>query len=141
VSVLTTAVSLSYVGQLFLDSDEAIYTEYPDLRFDQYKKAYSATKADFLDQRIIATDRTIAELIAKNVVSQPEQFMDWRVMKEAALHKTAELIYKALGVKYKEDAMAANKSFVAALDVKKFGFGNLTKSRRLTEKAPTGFYR
>lgn len=141
VTAKTSAVNLLYVGQLFLESDNALYTEYPDLKFDQYKKAFSPSKVDFLDQRIIATDRTIAELIAKNVISQPQQFMDWRVMKEAAMHKTAELIYKALGVKYKEDAMAANKSFVAALDVKKFGFGNLTKSRRLTEKAPTGFYR
>lgn len=140
-SVKTSAVNLLYIGQLFLESDEALYMEYPDLKADQYKKAFSASKVDFLDQRIIATDRVISELIAKNVVCNPESFMDWRVMKEAALHKTAELIYKSLGIKYKEDAIAANKSFVAALDVKKFGFGNLTKSRRLTEKAPSGFYR
>lgn len=141
VSVKTSAVDLLYIGQLFLESDNALYMEYPDLKFDQYKKAFSPSKVDFLDQRIVATDRVIAELIAKNVVCNPESFMDWRVMKEAALHKTAELIYKALGVKYKEDAIAANKSFVAALDVKKFGFGNLTKSKRLTEKAPSGFFR
>ena len=141
VSALTTAFDLLYVGQLFLESDNALYMEYPDLSASQYKKAFSLSKIDFLDQRIVATDRTISELIAKNVVSQPQQFMDWRVMKEACLHKTAELIYKALGVKYKEDAIAANKSFIAALDVKKFGFGSLTKSKVITEKAPTGFYR
>lgn len=141
VTVKTSAIDLMYIGQLFLETDEALYTEYPDLKFDQYKKAFSATKADFIDQRIIATDRTISELIAKNVVYHPQQFMDWRVMKEAAMHKTAELIYKALGVKYKDDAMAANKSFVAALDVKKFGLGELTKSRSQTAKTPTGFYR
>lgn len=141
VTVKTSAIDLMYIGQLFLETDEALYTEYPDLKFDQYKKAFSATKADFIDQRIIATDRTISELIAKNVVYHPQQFMDWRVMKEAAMHKTAELIYKALGVKYKDDAIAANKSFVAALDVKKFGLGELTKSRSQTAKTPTGFYR
>lgn len=141
VSAAATAVNILYIGQLFLESDEALYLEYPDLKFDQYKKAFSATKADFIDQRIIATDRTISELIAKNVVRQPQEFMDWRVMKEATMHKTAELIYKALGVKYKEDAIAANKSFLAAINVKMFGFGDLTKSRRVTEKAPTGFYR
>lgn len=141
VSALTTAIDLLYVGQLFLESDNALYMEYPDLKANQYKLAFSPAKVDFLDQRIIATDRTISELIAKNVVSQPQQFMDWRVMKEAALHKTAELIYKSLGVKYKEDAATANKSFVAALDVKKFGFGNITKSRLQTEKAPSGFFR
>lgn len=141
VSALTSAFDLAYVGQLFLDSDNALYMEYPDLKANQYMRAFSVSKVDFLDQRIIATDRTIAELLAKNVISQPQQFMDWRVMKEAALHKTAELIYKALGVKYKEDAIAANKSFIASLDVKKFGFGSLTKSSRVTEKAPTGFFR
>lgn len=141
VSALCEEVDISYIGQLFLESDNAIYTEYPDLRFDQYKKAFSLTKADFLDQRIIATDRTIAELIAKNVVNHPQSFMDWRVMKEACLHKTAELIYKALGVKYKEDAITANKSFIAALDVKKFGFGGLTRSSVQAERAPSGFFR
>lgn len=141
VTVQTTAINLLYIGQLFLESDEALYMEYPDLKFDQYKKAFSSTKADFIDQRIVATDRTISELISKNIVLHPQQFMDWRVMKEACLHKTAELIYKALGTKYKDEAISANKSFIAALDVKKFGLNDLTKSRRQSEKTPTGFYR
>lgn len=143
-SAALDAVTLLYIGQLFLELDNTIFNQYPDLAATQYKRVYSATKADFLDQRIIATDRIISDLITMNQVISGDQFLDWRLMKEPAIHKTAELIYKAQGVKYKEDALAANKSYLQSLEPRKFGVtktGNILKNRETYSRAPMGFYR
>jgi hypothetical protein len=42
-------------------------------------------------------------------------------MKDATLHKTAEIIYKSQGQRYKEDAIAANAAYLLALENRKFG--------------------
>lgn len=117
-------VTLKYVGQLFLENDSTLYIEYPELSNQQFFKAFGLidgkNKTDWLDQRLLATDRVIADLTAKGHVVSGSQFLDWRVMKDATIHKCAELIYKSQGQRYKEDWVAANNSYLRALDCKKF---------------------
>lgn len=144
VSATLDAVTISYVGQLFVENDTALTMEYPDLASTAYKTAYAAGKTDWLDQRIIATDRVISELITKGHVKSPEQFLDWRLMKEPTMHKTAELIYKGLGPKLRDDMNAANKSFVHSLEARKFGVshdGNIIKTQKTYNPESIGFYR
>lgn len=143
VSLATDKVTLKYVGQLFLDTDAAIYKQYPDLAATQYKAVYG-TKTDFLDERLIATDCLISDLVAKGQVLTGDQFLDWRLLKEPTLHKCAELIYKAQGQKYTEDRKAANASYIHALDTRKFGIsrsGDIKKTDETYLRAPKRFYR
>jgi hypothetical protein len=143
-SLLLDAITLQYVGQLFVDADTTLFMQYPDLNSTNYFKVFGATKTDWLDQRIIATDLTISELIARNQVISGEQFLDWRLMKEPALHKTAELIYRGMGVRYKDDMNQANKSFVQSLESRKYcapKSTTLIKTGQTNQRQPMGFYR
>jgi hypothetical protein len=143
-SAALDAVTLLYVGQLFVEADTTIFKEYPDLAATPYLRVYGATKTEYLDQRIIATDRVISDLITMGQVITGEQFLDWRLMKEPTIHKTAELIYKAQGIKYREDMLAANKSYLHSLESRKYGItktGNILKGQEVYERAPMGFYR
>jgi hypothetical protein len=136
-------VTLKYVGQLFLDSDNALYKQYPDLAAAQYKAVYG-TKTDFLDERIIASDCLISDLVTKGQILTGEQFLDWRLLKEPTMHKTAELIYKAQGQKYKEDMKAANAAYIHTLETRKFGIsrsGDIKKGAEAYQRAPKRFYR
>ena len=117
-------IDFKYFGQLFLESDQALFMEYPELSNPAFYKAFGLidgkNKTDWLDQRVIATDRVIADLIARGFVVSGDQFLDWRLMKEATIHKCAEIIYKSQGQRYKEDYLMANKSYQQSLENKKF---------------------
>lgn len=144
VSVTLDAVTLAYVGQCFLENDSTIFKQYPDLASTQYFRVFGVSKTDWLDQRLIASDMLISDLITMNQITTGDQFLDWRVLKEPTLHKTAELIYKAQGMKYREDALAANKSYLQSLQSRKWSIsksGNLIKTRETYERSPMGFYR
>jgi hypothetical protein len=143
VSATLDAVTLLYIGQLFVESDAAIYKLYPDLQATQYKRVFDAQKSDWLDQRLIASDILISDLITMNQIKFGEQFLDWRLLKSPALHKTAELIYKAQGMKYRDDSVNAQKAYAASLEPRKFGIshGNIIKTQSTYESAPTRFYR
>jgi hypothetical protein len=137
-------INLKYVGQLFVEADAAIFKQYPDLQATQYKTVYGVGKTDFLDERVIASDLLVSDLIAKGQVLTGDQFLDWRLLKEPTLHKTAELVYKAQGVKYKDDMVRANAAYNKALDTRKFGISRSGDIRKDTEsriRAPKRFYR
>lgn len=143
-SATLDAVTLQYVGQLFVDADATLFMQYPDLNSANYFKVFGATKTDWLDQRIIGTDLTISELISRNQAISGEQFLDWRLMKEPAMHKTAELIYRGLGIRYKDDMNQANKSFVQSLESRKYCTSKnatLIKTGKTNQRQPMGFYR
>lgn len=137
-------ISLKYVGQLFVENDSSIFKQYPDLAASQYKSVYGVGKTDFLDERVIASDLLVGDLIAKGQVLTGDQFLDWRLLKEPTLHKAAELIYKAQGVKYKDDMARANSAYSKALDTRKFGIsrsGDIRKDTESRMRAPKRFYR
>ena len=117
-------IDFKYFGQLFLESDQALFMEYPELSNPSFYKTFGLidgkNKIDWLDQRIVATDRVIADLIARGFVVSGDQFLDWRLMKEATIHKCAEIIYKSQGQRYKEDYLVANKAYQLSLENKKF---------------------
>jgi hypothetical protein len=143
VSVDIDEINLAYIGQLFVESDAALFTEYPDLKATSYMRAFSSDKVTWEEQRIIASDRVISELIMRGMVRTGEQFLDWRLLKEPCLHKTAELIYKGLG-RLKDEAQIANKAFCQSLATSKFGIDNsarIVKTQKTYDRSETGFYR
>lgn len=142
-SLAMDKVTLKYIGQLFLENDAAIYKQYPDLAAAQYKAIYG-TKTDFLDERLTATDCLISDLVTKGLILTGDQFLDWRLLKEPAIHKTAELIYRAQGQKYREDMKAANAAYIHSLETRKFGIsrtGDIKKGLETYARTPKRFYR
>ena len=139
-----TQITLKYVGQLFLESDIELTTFYPDLKNTNYMKIYDSLKTDWLEQRLIATDEVINELVSRGYVSFGEQFLDWRLMKEVTIHKTASIIYRGLGPKLRDDAKEADSLFLKSLDSRKFGINkkaNALKDNCAFEDSKNGFYR
>lgn len=112
-------VDLKFVGVLFVESDEELYRFYPILRDQKYRTLYlNNTKTTWLDERIIASDLLCSELVKRGRVNSPFQFIDTRTLKEAAIHRTAELIFRGLGGNKKDDVEMARKAFITALEVK-----------------------
>lgn len=144
ISAALDKISLKYVGQLFVENDSSIFKQYPDLAATQYKTVFGVGKTDFLDERLIASDHLISDLITKGQIITGDQFLDWRLLKECTLHKTAELIYRSQGIKYKEDVVRANSSYSKSLESRKFGISRTGDIRKGTESrlvAPRRFYR
>lgn len=113
-------VDLKFIGVLFVESDEELYRFYPILRDQKYRTIFAgnSSKTTWLDERIIASDLICSELIKRGRVNSPFQFIDPRTIKEAAIHRTAELIFRGLGGNRKDDVEIARKSFITALEVK-----------------------
>lgn len=114
-------VDFKFIGVLLVESDEEIYRFYPILKDQKYRtliNGNNASKTTWLDERIIASDLVCSELIKRGKVQSPFQFIDPRTLKEAAIHRTAELIFRALGGNKKDDVEMARKAFTSALDVR-----------------------
>jgi hypothetical protein len=114
-----TSVDLKFIGVLFVESDEELYRFYPILRDQKYRTLYagSSSKTTWLDERIIASDLVCSEIIKRGKVQSPFQFIDPRTLKEAAIHRTAELIFRGLGGNKKDDVEMARKAFMSAIEV------------------------
>ncbi len=114
-----TSVDLKFIGVLLVESDEELYRFYPILRDQKYRTLYagSSSKTTWLDERIIASDLVCSEIIKRGKVQSPFQFIDPRTLKEAAIHRTAELIFRGLGGNKKDDVEMARKAFMSAIEV------------------------
>ncbi len=113
-------VDLKFVGVLFVESDEELYRFYPVLRDQKYRTIFAgnSSKTTWLDERIIASDLLCSEVIKRGRIQSGFQFIDTRTIKEAAIHKTAELIFRGLGGAKRDDMDMARKSCISALEVK-----------------------
>lgn len=101
--------TLQWVGELFLDSDDLLQVHYPDLT-STFAGDFETSKTNFFEQRVLATQLVIAELMAGGHIKAPELLKDLRFLEVATAHKTAEIIYSSSGPSYVDrEARAAEK--------------------------------
>lgn len=107
--------TLKWVGDLFLDSDDLLQAEYPDLN-SGFMSAFETGKTSWYEQRVLATKLITSDLIAKGMIQDSAQIMDWRWLELACISKTAQLIYSTSGPNFLESAQMAAQQYAARID-------------------------
>lgn len=136
-STLDLSTALDYVGLKFIE-DEDLYSIYPMLRNNGLRNAWKTGKTTWNEQHLVAADHILMKLRDMGVVGTRSGFsiMDVQYLREAAIHKAAEIIWSGLG-NYDEKAKEAHKKFTDAMGTKYFnsdinGDGQLSRHERST---------
>lgn len=129
---LTDTMALQYVGHKFSE-DTDLYVEYPEFSSSNFKTAFSAGKTEWNNQHLLAAEYVIQDLRTINVIRQGDQILDWRRFKNASVHKTAEIIYKAFGDDYENNLVQAKRDYKDSLQQKYYNVDE-DRNATLTEK-------
>lgn len=126
---LKATTSIKYIGHKFSD-DTGLYGFYPDLNNQYLKSAFAAGKGDWNEQHYQAASEIEDYLNATNVILTKDQILDSSLFEKASIHKTAEIIYFALGKDYVNHMERARAKFKEAMNIKSLrvdsnGNGNL----------------
>jgi hypothetical protein len=97
-----------------------MYSVYPDLNSTNLKTMFASGKTTWADQCFMAAETILRDLKRQGVILSASQLMDPGLLKEASIHKTAELIYMGMGTKYIDIKREAASAYKAALDIRYF---------------------
>jgi hypothetical protein len=131
---LRDSTTIKYIGHRFC-TDEELHTFYPELNDSSLKLAFKAEKTDWVDQEIAATEGIILDLTARGIIKTPSQVLNTELFKMPCIHKTAHLIFSAMGRSHEEDAARASIRYEQSMNMKNFqtdnnADGNLNTSER-----------
>jgi len=132
---LKNTTAIKYIGQKFC-TDTELHTFYPELNDSALKLAFKALKTDWIDQEIAATEGIIIDLTARGIIKTPAQVLNTELFKMPCIHKTAHLIFSAMGRSHEEDAARASLKYEQSMNIKNFQVdqnadGNLNTSERI----------
>lgn len=91
-----SAAVINWIGNIFCN-DNDLYAEYPDLKKPEIIEAFSKGKINWEDQRYLASQQIIKDLIQKQIIVDKGQILDWQKYTRACVSATAELIYSNFG--------------------------------------------
>lgn len=126
----STAI-IKYLGYKFT-TDAELESEYPELSLSSLKTAFKAGKTDWNEQILVASEYIIQDLRQMNVITSMNQILDWRTFAKAAVHKTAEIIFRAFGDDYANNLIEANREYKKSLQLKQYNV-DLNRDATLTE--------
>lgn len=113
-NVFTPTTEIRYIGQSFAtDGDLAAY--YPDLNDSDVKTAYASGKTDWNEQHIAAAEEIVRHLRSKRVIWSRSQLLDPAIFTIPAVHKAAEIIYRAFGESHERQIAMATKAYATAI--------------------------
>lgn len=116
---LSAATEVSFVGNRF-SNDVVLFEQYPGLNNTELMAAFKAGKTDWNEQHQVAADFIVRELKSRSIITSGAQLLDSSLFTEAAVHKTAHVIYSALGKAYAEHRDEAIKAYHRSLNFKHF---------------------
>ena len=118
---LLSSTSVKYVGHKFAN-DEDMFIYYPDLATSQMLTSHTAGKTTWNSQHIMAAEEIILKLRKDRKVVSSNQVFDWTAFNLAAIHKCAEIAFRAFGADYKEAQDAAKTDYYKAYSGIDFAF-------------------
>ncbi len=118
---LTDTFSLDYVGQKLCTSTN-LFRLYPDLNKTAMMSSYESGLTTWDKVIYTATDEVVRDLKAQGKIWHRGQILDHTVWTTACVHKTAEIIYNAMGSAYENRRILALDQFDKAMKV---GFSRL----------------
>ena len=117
----TVTIGLSYVGQLFLSTDDEIYEIYPLLRETSWLDQWESGKTDWLEQRLNCTNQIVSELEKRSVILSRNQVLDTARLRESCIHLTAQTIFAGLGVdRFEKEIERAGKRYTDAMNMGRY---------------------
>lgn len=114
---LSAATELRYIGERFSDDTDLI-SFYPDT--PNLLTAFASGKTDWREQEFASAEAIARDLRSQAVLYRREQILRSELFNEASVHKTAQIIYSALGIQYEDRMKAAAVAYRAALNFKQF---------------------
>ena len=121
---LDISATINHIGLRFND-DQDLFGFYPDLFNSQMFDCFapdepSGTKTDWCEQSIQAVEAITKQMRAGRIMLSPNQILDPELLRNAAIHKTAEIIYSAFGTAYEENRKLAQQKYKESFDIKMF---------------------
>lgn len=114
---LKATTELLYVGHKF-SNDAAMEAEYPDLARSTLKTAWKVGKTNWNEQHLLAAEYVVADLRSiKNLISSPNQILNWENYEKAGVHRAAAVIFQGLGEDYARELGVSMNAYKAALNV------------------------
>jgi len=131
---LSVTTEIKYVGHKF-SNDADLEAQYPDFADSNFKMAFKSGKTNWIDQTILASEMIIQDLRKSRVIMSSSQILDWREFAMASVHKTAEIVFRAMGDDYKDQLKTAQAAYKAALESASNLDGNLNATIDPKERA------
>jgi len=130
---LSSGTTINHVGYKFSDDDQ-LYSQYPDLKNTQMLDCFeptepSGTKLDWDEQSLVAAQQLTNQMRTSGITWSPAQIVDFEILQEASVHKTAEIIYSAMGTAYEDNRKLAQEKFSKAFSMKKFNIDRNQNAR------------
>jgi len=116
-STATGAGVCKYIGERF-NTDEDLFSLYPDLRSTGLMTSFKTGKTDWKDQSFIAANEVVQHMRRNGIIIRREQILDTSLYNAAGIHKTAEIIYNGLGNGSFDKAAKAEKNFIQSMNIK-----------------------
>lgn len=114
---LKNTTAINYIGHKFSE-DIQLYGFYPDLNNSSLKIAFASGKTTWDEQHFAAARAIITDLKSRNIMLSKDQILEYDLFLEPSIHKTAELIYGALGESYKYNKDEAHKQYKRSMNIK-----------------------
>lgn len=111
---LSATTAISYIGHKFCE-DQDLFDIYPDLNRTNLMTAFKTGKTNWIEQAIVASELIADDLRQRRIIVRREQIMDTSFLREACIHKTAEIIYRGLGNGHLDNRILAGKDYKAAM--------------------------
>lgn len=107
--------SVSWIGQKFSNDDD-LKAELPRLVRNSMLISFGATKTDWEEQHIRASELLIDDLIANQIIDQKGQVLVREEFMKACVYKVAQIIFTELGDDYIDQADRAEREYKKRLD-------------------------
>lgn len=103
-------IDLAWIGDLFCQ-DTDIGAEYPDLNRTTVMDAFSSGKTDWEEQRAVATQFMVEDLVGRAVIQSSNQLFEVERFRRTCVARVAEVIFSAFGNDYEDDRTKARKAY------------------------------
>lgn len=120
--------SIRYVGHKF-SNDQEMASIYPDLLRTEVLDCFETGKTDWDEQHIRATEQIIRDLVNKQVTTSGNEILEWQRFSEAALHRTAMIIFRALGDDFANNFARAENDYRESFEIAARGIDSNRNAR------------
>lgn len=116
---LAVTTALSFIGPKFCE-DADLTGEHVLFANSTFKSNYESGKTDWEKEIILASRLIVTDLKKKQAIVSGDQLLERRILTDACVSKTAELIFTNLGDDYNNDRDNARAEYKARLDLPNF---------------------
>jgi len=111
----SAGTTLKWVGNKFAD-DNDLGAKFPDLVRSNVLTSFKSGKTDWEEQHIAAARLIEEDLIDKGYIKGAGQIINLEDVREAAIQKCAEIVYRSFGTDYVDRAQECREEYLRRLE-------------------------